>query len=118
MAMATLPASKVPWAELIADYDRIRDAIEGVFPDFKDYNQRIRHPGGFRLPLPPTERIWTTPSGKAEFLLFNGLEEDPAVTDKTSSSSPPSAATTSTTPRSMGWTTAIAACSAGATCCS
>jgi len=82
MAMATLPASKVPWAELIADYDRIRNAIEGVFPDFKDYNARIRHPGGFRLPLPPTERKWTTASGKAEFLPFNGLEEDPAVTDK------------------------------------
>jgi anaerobic selenocysteine-containing dehydrogenase len=82
MAMATLPASNVPWAELIADYDRIRDAIEGVFPDFWDYNQRIRNPGGFRLPLPPTERKWTTPSGKAEFLAFDGLEEDPAVTDK------------------------------------
>ncbi|MFN5716618.1 MAG: hypothetical protein ACK463_18985, partial [Bradyrhizobium sp.] len=40
IAMATLPATKVPWAELIADYDRIRDAIEGVFPDFKDYNAR------------------------------------------------------------------------------
>ena len=81
MAMATLPESKVAWAELIADYDRIRDAIEGVFPDFEDYNQRIRTPGGFRLPLPPTERKWTTASGKAEFLPFNGLEEDPAVTD-------------------------------------
>ncbi|MHC2437382.1 FdhF/YdeP family oxidoreductase [Bradyrhizobium sp. USDA 4451] len=83
MAMATLPASKVPWTELIADYDRIRDAIEGVFPDFKDYNARIRIPGGFRLPLPPTERKWTTPSGKAEFLIFKGLEEDPVLTDKT-----------------------------------
>jgi hypothetical protein len=47
MAMAALPSSKVPWAELIADYDRIRDAIEGVFPDFTDCNQRIRIPGGF-----------------------------------------------------------------------
>jgi molybdopterin-dependent oxidoreductase alpha subunit len=81
MAMATLPASRVPWAELIADYDRIRDAIEGVFPDFKDYNGRIRVPGGFRLPLPPTERKWTTASGKAEFLPFDGLEEDPVVTE-------------------------------------
>jgi hypothetical protein len=36
IAIATLPASKVPWADLIADYDRIRDAIEGVFPDFKE----------------------------------------------------------------------------------
>jgi len=73
----------VPWTELIADYDRIRDAIEGVFPDFKDYNARIRTPGGFRLPLPPTERKWTTASGKAEFLIFDGLEEDPVLADST-----------------------------------
>lgn len=83
MAAATLPNSRVPWMELIADYDRIRDAIESVFPDFENYNERIRYPGGFRLPLPPTERIWRTPSGKAEFLLFHGLEEDPARTDPT-----------------------------------
>lgn len=82
MAVATLPASKVKWTELIADYDRIRDAIEGVFPDFKDYNARIRIPGGFRLPLPPTERKWPTKSGKAEFLIFDGLEEDPVLSDK------------------------------------
>ncbi|WP_454813451.1 FdhF/YdeP family oxidoreductase [Labrys neptuniae] len=81
MAMATLPNSKVYWAEMVADYDLIRDAIENVLPDFKDYNQRIRIPGGFRLPLPPTERIWPTPSGKAEFLPFKGLEEDPASAD-------------------------------------
>jgi molybdopterin-dependent oxidoreductase alpha subunit len=81
MAMATLPASKVDWAGLVADYDRIRDAIEGVFPDFRDYNGRIRVPGGFRLPLPPTERKWATPSGKAEFLVFTGLDEDPVIAD-------------------------------------
>jgi molybdopterin-dependent oxidoreductase alpha subunit len=83
MAAATLPESRVPWMELIADYDRIRDAIEAVFPDFEHYNDRIRIPGGFRLPLPPTERIWNTPSGKAEFLLFGGLEEDPVHADPT-----------------------------------
>ena len=64
MATATLPHSKVDWMELVADYDRIRDAIEAVFPDFKDYNERIRMPGGFRLPLPPTERIWKTRLGQ------------------------------------------------------
>jgi molybdopterin-dependent oxidoreductase alpha subunit len=69
MARATLPGSQVPWQELVDDYDRIRDRIESVFPDFKDYNVRIRHPGGFRLPLHATERVWKTPSGRAEFLL-------------------------------------------------
>ena len=83
MAAATLPKSKVPWMHLIEDYDRIRDAIESVFPDFQKFNERIRVPGGFRLPLPPTERIWNTPSGKAEFLRFTGLHEDPVFTDQT-----------------------------------
>ncbi len=68
IAAATLPNSKVAWAALIADYDRIREKIEGVFADFAQFNERIRHPGGFRLPLPPTERIWPTASGKAQFI--------------------------------------------------
>ncbi|MGO4221732.1 FdhF/YdeP family oxidoreductase [Lysobacter sp. TAF61] len=76
IAAATLPASAVPWSDLVADYDRIREAIEAVIPGFDDYNQRIRKPGGFRMPLPPTQRVWNTPSGKAEFLPFAGLRED------------------------------------------
>jgi molybdopterin-dependent oxidoreductase alpha subunit len=81
IAAATLPASKVPWAELIADYDRIRDRIADVFPDFHDFNTRVRAPGGFRLPLPPTELVWKTESGKAAFIVFDGIEEDAAVAD-------------------------------------
>jgi len=79
MACATLPQSKVPWLELIADYDRIRDGIESVFPDFKDFNLRIRKPGGFRLPLPPTMRVWTTTSGKAQFLRFPTSKEEAGI---------------------------------------
>jgi molybdopterin-dependent oxidoreductase alpha subunit len=81
MAVATLPNSKVDWQNLIGDYDRIRDKIEIVYPDFKNYNERIRHPGGFRLPLGPTERIWHTKSGKAEFIPFIGVSEDAALSD-------------------------------------
>jgi anaerobic selenocysteine-containing dehydrogenase len=77
IAMATLPDSKVPWQALIADYDRIRDGIEEVFPEFNKFNERIRVPGGFRLPLPATERIWNTPSKKAEFIPFQGLNDGP-----------------------------------------
>jgi molybdopterin-dependent oxidoreductase alpha subunit len=76
MAASTLPGSSVDWVGLAGDYRRIRDAIERVFPDFHDYNQRIETPGGFRLPLPPTERVWKTASGRAEFFVFDGLEED------------------------------------------
>ena len=82
IASATLPSSRVQWMEMVADYDLIREAIEAVFPDFSDYNARIRIPGGFRLPLPPTQRIWRTASGKAEFLRFSGLAEDPKAVDK------------------------------------
>jgi molybdopterin-dependent oxidoreductase alpha subunit len=81
IAAATLPASKVPWAELVADYDRIRDRIADVFPDFHDFNTRVRAPGGFRLPLPPTELVWKTESGKAAFIVLDGIEEDAAVAD-------------------------------------
>ena len=73
MAQATLPRSAVPWLDMIADYDRIRTGIEAVFPDFLDFNNRIRTPGGFRLPLPATERVWRTESGKAQFIPFGTL---------------------------------------------
>jgi molybdopterin-dependent oxidoreductase alpha subunit len=83
IARATLPDSKVDWPAMVADYDKIRDGIEAVFPGFADYNARIRKPGGFRLPLPPTERVWDTPSGKAEFIAFHGVAEDAPVTGAT-----------------------------------
>ncbi|KGA99334.1 molybdopterin oxidoreductase family protein [Enterobacteriaceae bacterium ATCC 29904] len=76
MARAALPDSKVNWEELVADYDLIRDRIEQTIPGFTDYNQRIRTPGGFRMPLPPTERVWPTPSGKAVFSVFEGVDEN------------------------------------------
>lgn len=75
IARATLPASKVDWTGLVADYDRIRDLIERTIPGFDRYNERIRVPGGFRMPLPPTERQWNTPSGKAVFSVFPGVSE-------------------------------------------
>ncbi|WP_025126712.1 FdhF/YdeP family oxidoreductase [Pseudomonas sp. PH1b] len=79
MARATLPDSRVPWLELVADYDKIRELIERTVPGFDDYNARIRVPGGFRMPLAATERQWLTPSGKAEFFVFPGLHEDKEV---------------------------------------
>jgi formate dehydrogenase major subunit len=77
MARATLARSRVDWERLLADYDRIRDAIEAVFPIFKDFNTRVRQRGGFHLMSTARERIWNTPTGKANFLLHPGLEEDP-----------------------------------------
>jgi molybdopterin-dependent oxidoreductase alpha subunit len=76
LAKATLPDTKIAWDELVADYDRIRNLIEQTIPGFTDYNQRIRVPGGFRMPLPPTERVWPTASGKAMFSVFDGVDEN------------------------------------------
>jgi molybdopterin-dependent oxidoreductase alpha subunit len=82
LARATLGnRSKVQWEWLIADYDRVRDAIEQVFSIFQGYNARIRVPGGFHLTSLARERIWATPSGKAEFAVFPGLYEDPCPTE-------------------------------------
>ena len=77
MARATLgDKSVVPWEWLVEDYSRIRDKIEAVFPIFQAFNARIKIPGGFRLANAASERIWMTPNGKANFILFPGLDED------------------------------------------
>ena len=76
IAHATLTNSKTDWLALVADYDRIRDRIEQTLPGFENFNERIRIPGGFRMPLPPTERVWPTASGKAMFSLFDGVTEN------------------------------------------
>ena len=67
----------VDWEGLCGDYGRIRDLIEAVQPElFADYNRRIQTPGGFRLPVPTSERVWKTASGKANFLTWRADGED------------------------------------------
>jgi len=82
MALATLPQTRVKWAELVADYSKIRDCIEAVFPDFADFNGRIKKPGGFRLYVAASEREWRTPTKKANFIVYPGVDEDPRVEDR------------------------------------
>jgi len=79
IAHAALPNSKVPWLELIEDYDKIRNLIELTVPGFENFNARIRVPGGFQLPLPPMERRFTTPTGRAMFSVYGGVKEDADV---------------------------------------
>jgi len=67
MAQATLPASKTPWKEYADDYDRIRDTMARVLDGFEDFNRRVRAPHGFRLAQPARQRVFETPSGRAEF---------------------------------------------------
>lgn len=59
----------INWDELIADYDRIREKIEVVFPDFHAFNKRVRVRGGFRLDVAASFRRWNTQNGKANFLV-------------------------------------------------
>src|SRR5216684_2505206 len=82
MAIATLPDTQVGWAELVSDYGKIRDCIEAVFPAFADFNTRIKEPGGFRLHVAASEREWLTPTKKANFLVYPGVDEDPRVVDR------------------------------------
>lgn len=64
------PNPKVPWDEWVADYGKVRDAIERTWPDiFRDFNKRMDEPGGFERPLAARERIWETDTGKANFKL-------------------------------------------------
>ena len=80
MARATLPDSGIDWTAFEDDYSLIRDKVEAVFPSlFHDFNQRIRQPGGFHLTIPPRDRVWNTPTRRANFLVFAGVSEDPPV---------------------------------------
>jgi molybdopterin-dependent oxidoreductase alpha subunit len=80
IAKATLGARYgIDWDGLISNYDRIRDKIEEVFPDFHGFNKRVRVKGGFRLEVAASFRRWNTASGKANFLLAPGLDEDPLI---------------------------------------
>lgn len=76
LARSTLVDSAIDWEGMIANYDRIRDKIEEVFPDFHNFNARVRKPGGFRLTVAASDRVWATPDGKAHFLTFQGVDED------------------------------------------
>jgi molybdopterin-dependent oxidoreductase alpha subunit len=68
MAIASLPRTKIDWNYLVGNYDHIREKIEAVLPAFKDFNARIKVPGGFHLHNSARERQWKTPTGKANFI--------------------------------------------------
>ncbi|PLZ00914.1 CbbBc protein [Burkholderia sp. WAC0059] len=69
MAHATLGSAKVDWLRLAGNYALIRDEIEKVFDGFQNYNERLKHPGGFHLGVASRDRVWKTPSGKAQFVV-------------------------------------------------
>ena len=69
MATATLAARPgVEWEAWPRDYALVRAEIEAIWPkDFKDFNGRMHLPGGFGRSNGARERIWETPSQRAEF---------------------------------------------------
>jgi anaerobic selenocysteine-containing dehydrogenase len=77
LARATLDKkSSVDWQWLVDDYDRIRDHIARVVPGFEDFNARVRHPGGFYLPIAARERVFKTKSSRAEFTVHELPKHD------------------------------------------
>ncbi|MBA4490491.1 FdhF/YdeP family oxidoreductase [Paracoccus sp. S1E-3] len=82
IAMATLPDSRTPWTEFAQDYALIRDYIADVFPEiYADFNERLKAPDGFFLDVPPRQRVFPTDTGKANFLVLDGLHADVPVDD-------------------------------------
>ncbi len=81
LAQATLSgAERIPWEAWRRDYALVRAAIAEVYPQiFHDMETRMWEPGGFHRPLGAYERKWTTPSGKAQFVAPQGLDEDDDV---------------------------------------
>ncbi|MDQ0708434.1 molybdopterin-dependent oxidoreductase alpha subunit [Arthrobacter woluwensis] len=69
MARAALPDSVTPWEWYVEDYDRIRNVMAKALPGFEGFNELIQQPLGFRIPQPARERVFLTPSGRAEFSL-------------------------------------------------
>ena len=75
IAAATVGNHPVDWNWLIADYDRIRDLIADTIGGFDQFNERLKHPGGFYLGNNAAQRVWKTASGKANFKA-NRLPDD------------------------------------------
>jgi molybdopterin-dependent oxidoreductase alpha subunit len=78
MAAATLGSEKIDWLWYVQDYARIRDAIEQVIDGFENYNERVAVPGGFHLTPGACNRVWETPSGKAQFLV-HAIDKDTPI---------------------------------------
>jgi molybdopterin-dependent oxidoreductase alpha subunit len=68
LAKATLGArSVVDWDKFEKNYDYIREDIEKVVKGFLNYNERVRHKGGFYLPNGSRIREFDTKNKKAIF---------------------------------------------------
>lgn len=67
IAQATLKNSATPWAKYVGNYDLIRDKMAEAISGFEDFNERVRHPLGFRLKQLARELVFVTPTERANF---------------------------------------------------
>ena len=81
LAKATLPPNPcIDWDAWVADYGLIRNAIEATYPDqFKNMNKHLWTPGGVPRPIKARERIWSTKTGRANFVVPGALVEPEAA---------------------------------------
>lgn len=82
IAHTALGDEKVDWLGYARDYATIRDAIEQVLDGFENYNERIKHPGGFHLRVASRERQWETSTGKANFVVHPVQQDTPIARAK------------------------------------
>ncbi len=69
IAKATLGNKTVDWQSLIDDYNKIRDMIEQVLPQFVGFNHRLETPGGFYLGNSARELNWHNAAQRALFAI-------------------------------------------------
>jgi molybdopterin-dependent oxidoreductase alpha subunit len=67
MAKSTLPGTKTPWDQYVANYDLVRDKMAEAIAGFEDFNKRVRQPLGFRLQQDARELRFRTDTECANF---------------------------------------------------
>ncbi|MEM9204064.1 MAG: FdhF/YdeP family oxidoreductase [Actinomycetota bacterium] len=68
IAKATIgDTDTIQWNDLAGDYSKIRAFIEAMIPGFDGYEDRVQVEGGFYLPNGVKQRVWKTPTEKANF---------------------------------------------------
>lgn len=71
LAQAVLgETTRVSWRELGQSYDSVRALIADTVPGFTGFNERVRKPGGFRLPNSARDLDFRSVGGRARFVVL------------------------------------------------
>ncbi|WP_286263467.1 FdhF/YdeP family oxidoreductase [Thalassotalea atypica] len=66
IAQAMFGNEPIAWLDVCNNYDKIRDLIAAVLPEFSGFNAKINHAGGFYLGNSAAQLTWLNASGRAE----------------------------------------------------